>query len=309
MANIFPRAGGSSRSGPPDGSGGVRSFLSVPIIIIGVILVLVWLAWPFRTIDQGEVGVKLRWGQAVSVLQPGFNIVVPGMEHVVLLSTRTLKRTYEKVNTYSRDIQQADNLISVNYRIDPAKAIDIYSRYGESYAASIIDPVIYKRFKEVFGGYDAADIVNQRAKLGKEVEQSIQQNMPPGIIIEGVQIENIDFAPTYVEAIEAAATAEAAVRKAKQELEQKKVDAEKVVVQANADAEARIAQAKAESEAIRLRGDAEAAAIQAKAAALRDNPSYVALTAAEKWDGKLPQTMVPGSAVPFVTVPRGAAQQ
>src|SRR5262249_20161433 len=82
--------------------------------------------------------------------------------------------------------------------------------------------------------------------------------------------------------------------------------AEKVVVQANADAEARIAQAKAEAEAIRLRGEAEAAALQAKATALRDNPSYVALTAAEKWDGKLPQTMVPGSAVPFVTVPRGA---
>jgi regulator of protease activity HflC (stomatin/prohibitin superfamily) len=309
MSNIFPRTGNANRGGPSESGGGFRSFLSIPIIVIGVLLVIVWLAWPFRTIDQGEVGVKLRWGQAVAVLQPGFNVVIPGMEHVVLLSTRTLKRTYEKVNTYSRDIQQADNLISVNYRIDPSKAIDIYSRYGESYAASIIDPVIYKRFKEVFGGYDAADIVNQRAKLGKEVELSIQQNMPPGIVIVGVQIENIDFAPTYVEAIEAAATAEAAVRKARQELEQKKVDAEKVVVQANADAEARIAQAKAEAEAIRLRGEAEGAAITAKAAALRDNPGYVALTAAEKWDGKLPQTMVPGSAVPFVTVPRGATQQ
>ncbi len=309
MSNPFPRVGNQNR-GPSDfGGGGLRAFLTVPVIVIIVLIIGVWLAWPFRTIDQGEVGVKLRWGQAVAVLQPGFNVVIPGMEHVVLLSTRTLKRNYEKVNTYSRDIQQADNLISVNYRIDPAKAIEIYSRYGESYAASIIDPVVYKRFKEVFGGYDAADIVNQRAKLGKEVEQNIRDNVPAGIIIVGVQIENIDFAPTYVEAIEAAATAEAAVRKARQELEQKKVDAEKVVVQANADAEARIAQAKAEAEAIRLRGEAEAAALQAKAAALRDNPGYVALTAAEKWDGKLPQTMVPGSAVPFVTVPRGGGGQ
>src|SRR6185295_4742606 len=159
MSNPFPRIN-QNRSGPPDaGGGGFRNYLTVPVIGIVVVLVLVWLAWPFRTIDQGEVGVKLRWGQAVAVLQPGFNIVIPGMEHVVLLSTRTLKRTYEKVNTYSRDIQQADNLISVNYRIDPAAAISIYSRYGETYAASIIDPVVFKRFKEVFGGYDAADIV------------------------------------------------------------------------------------------------------------------------------------------------------
>ena len=48
------------------------------------------------------------------------------------------------------------------------------------------------------------------------------------------------------------------------------------------------------------------AALAAKAAALRDNPNYVSLTAAEKWDGKLPTTFVPGSAVPFVTVPRGS---
>jgi regulator of protease activity HflC (stomatin/prohibitin superfamily) len=308
MSNIFPRTGSANRGGPPDSSGGLRSYLTVPVIIVVSLLVLVWLTWPFRTIDQGDVGVKLRWGQAVAILQPGINVVWPGMEHVVTLSVRTQKRTYDKVNTYSRDIQQADNLITVNYRIDPAKAIDIYSRYGELYAASIIDPVIFKRFKEVFGGYDAADIVNQRAKLGKEVEVSIQQNMPAGIIIEGVQIENIDFAPTYEEAIEASETAEAAVRKARQELEQKKVDAEKVVVQATADASARVAQAKAEAEAIRLRGEAEAAAIAAKGAALRDNPSLVALTATEKWDGKLPQTMVPGSAVPFISVPRAGGQ-
>jgi uncharacterized membrane protein YqiK len=62
--------------------------------------------------------------------------------------------------------------------------------------------------------------------------------------------------------------------------------------------------AKAEADAIRLKGEAEASALQAKANALRENPSYVALTAAEKWDGKLPTTMVPGSAVPFVNVAR-----
>jgi regulator of protease activity HflC (stomatin/prohibitin superfamily) len=220
------------------------------------------------------------------------------------MTTRTQKRTYEKVNSYSRDIQQGDNLITVNYRMDPARAIDVYARYGETYAASNIDPVIFKRFKEIFGKYDAADIVNQREKLGAEVENNIRQNMPPGIIIEGVQIENIDFSQTYEDAIEAAATAEASVRKARQELEQKKVDAEKVVVQAQADAQARIAAAKAEADAIRLKGDAEASAIKAKADALRENPGLVALTATEKWDGKLPTTFVPGSSVPFITVPQ-----
>ena len=45
-------------------------------------------------------------------------------------------------------------------------------------------------------------------------------------------------------------------------------------------------------------------AIKAKADALRENPGLVALTATEKWDGKLPSTFVPGSAVPFIQMPQ-----
>jgi len=293
---------------PNIGGGGVRGLLSIPIVIAAIIAVIV--AWSsFIRVDEGDVAVKLRFGQAVDVLHPGLQFLLPFVETTQIFSTRTQKRTYEKVNTYSADIQASDNLISVNYRIDPAKVLEVYRNYGPDYAVSIIDPVVYKRFKEVFGKYDAREIVNGRDKLGIEVENNIRQNMPSGILIQGVQIENIDFSDAYEQAIEGAAQAEAAVRKARQELEQKKVDAERVVVQATADATARITAAKAEADAIRLRGDAEAAALQAKATALRDNPSYVALTAAEKWDGKLPTTMLPGSAVPFVTVPRGAVPQ
>lgn len=303
MSNIFtPRQGNPNRPTLP---GGLGRIVSLPLIVLAVIgFMIVWSG--FTTIDQGNIGVRLRFGQAVDTLQPGFHVIIPFMDRVVIFSTRTKKESYEKVNAYSRDIQAADNLVSVNYRVDGAKAIQVYSSYGENFIDTIISPVIFKRFKEIFGKYDAREIVNSRDKLGIEVENNIRQNMPPGIIIEGVQIENIDFSDAYETAIEAAAQAEAAVRKAKQELEQKKVDAERVVVQATADATARVTAAKAEADAIRLRGEAEAAALAAKAAALRDNPNYVSLTAAEKWDGKLPTTFVPGSAVPFVTVPRGS---
>lgn len=304
MSNIFtPRTGGNAGRGGPSLPGGLGNFVKVPFILAGVFaLAIIWSG--FTTIDQGNVGVKLRFGQAIDTLHPGFHIIIPFMDRVVTFSTRTKKESYSQVNAYSRDIQAADNLVSVNYRVDGAKAIQVYSRYGENFIDSIISPVIFKRFKEIFGKYDAREIVNSRDKLGREVEDNIRQNMPDGIIIEGVQIENIDFSDAYEQAIEAAAQAEAAVRKARQELEQKKVDAEKVVVQAQADAQARIAAAKAEADAIKLKGEAEASAIQAKANALRENPGLVALTATEKWDGKLPTTFVPGSAVPFVNVPR-----
>ena len=306
MSSPFPPRVGPRVPLPSPGN--IGGWLSVPVIIAGVIAIIIFMS--YTPIAEGEVGVKVRWGQAVEVLKPGFNIVLPFAESVVRLPTRReIYRPEAPLNAYSKEIQAANCTVSVNYSVDPAKAIAVYQRYGENFVATIIAPTLNKRFKEVFGGYNAKDIVNQRVRLGQEVEKSIRDNMPDGILIETVQIENIDFSDAYEQAIEATAQAEAAVRKAQQELEQRKVDSEKIVVQANAEAQARVAQAKAEADATRLRGDAEAAAIQAKAAALRDNPGYVALTAAEKWDGKLPQTMVPGSAVPFVTVPRGAAPQ
>jgi uncharacterized membrane protein YqiK len=74
--------------------------------------------------------------------------------------------------------------------------------------------------------------------------------------------------------------------------------------------EAQIARTKAEGEAqaTRLRGEAEASAIKARAEALRMNADLVQLQAVEKWDGKLPTTMVPSSALPFINVQPAAAR-
>ena len=72
-------------------------------------------------------------------------------------------------------------------------------------------------------------------------------------------------------------------------------------------------EAQAEADAIRLRGDAEAtnikvigeaqaAAIEARARALGQNPNLVSLVQAERWNGVLPTSMIPGAAVPMIAV-------
>jgi hypothetical protein len=43
-------------------------------------------------------------------------------------------------------------------------------------------------------------------------------------------------------------------------------------------------------------------AIKAKGDALAANPNLVALIQAERWNGVLPTTLVPGSTVPFLNV-------
>ena len=57
-----------------------------------------------------------------------------------------------------------------------------------------------------------------------------------------------------------------------------------------------------EAASIQARGAAEATAIRAKGDALGQNPALIPLIQAERWDGKLPVTMVPGGAVPMLSL-------
>ena len=145
-------------------------------------------------------------------------------------------------------------------------------------------------------------MIQDRAKFGTDVYQAVVKAVGDEMIIVSIQIENIDFSNAYEQSIEQRMLAEVEVQKVKQNWEKEKVSADITRTRAQAEADARLAQATAEAKSIELRGQPEAAAIHAKGAALRDNPALVQLIQAEKWDGKLPATMVPSSAVPFIGV-------
>ena len=123
----------------------------------------------------------------------------------------------------------------------------------------------------------------------------------PIFAIEGVQIEDIAFSSEYIRSVEARMQAEVEVQRQQQTLAQEK-KAEIAVTQATGRANSVRAEAQAQADAIVLKGNAEAQAIKAKADALASNANLIALTQAEKWNGQLPTTMVPNSAVPFLNV-------
>lgn len=272
-----------------------------------VLLVLFTFIDGMYTVDEGERGVILRTGSVVGVAQPGFHLKYPFVDSIVTLSVRELKYEFEPQSSYSKDLQEALINISVNYAIIPSDAAveQVYRQYGSTYFATAIMPVVPQRLKEVFGQYQATTVVSDRTKLGTQVEDAIRASIPGDLfLIKRVQITNVDFSDQYERAIEAAAQAEAEVRRARNELERQRIDAEKLVVDADARAKAVLAAAEAEAKRIQLAGDAEALAIKAKGAALRDNPELVKLIATERWNGVLPTTQVPGSAVPFIELPQ-----
>jgi regulator of protease activity HflC (stomatin/prohibitin superfamily) len=276
--------------------------IAIPLMLGIVALIVATSSW--YTVDQGERAVILRNGAAIGTAEPGLHFKVPIIDRVVFISMQSLKVEFEKMSSYSKDQQPAEIKLSVNFHVLPSSTQDIYSTYGsvEGLVDRVLRPRVNKSAKEVFGQFTAVSVIQDRAKFGTDVYQSVVEAAGKDLVIESIQVENIDFSNAYEQSIEQRMLAEVEVQKVRQNWEKEKVSADITRTKAQAEADAQLAQATAQAKAIEMKGAAEASAIQAKGAALRDNPALVGLIQAEKWDGKLPATMVPGSAVPFLNV-------
>jgi regulator of protease activity HflC (stomatin/prohibitin superfamily) len=265
-----------------------------------ITLTVVFGSW--YTIDQGERGVLLRNGALVGTAQPGLGFKTPWIEEVVKVSVQSRAQIYKEVPAYSKDQQSAVLSLSVNYRIPADKVTEVYSVYGgeDGLLSRLVDRRVNEDLKTVFGQFTAVAAIQERSRLNLEVASAIQSSVKGPVIIDSVQIENIDFSDAYEASIEQRMLAEVEVQKLRQNAEREKVQAEITVTQAKANADAVRAKANAEAEAIRIKGDAEATSIKARGDALRENPGLVALTQAEKWNGQLPTTMLPGGSVPML---------
>jgi regulator of protease activity HflC (stomatin/prohibitin superfamily) len=277
----------------------------IAAIVIFALLSLVLGSW--YTVDQTQRAVRLRNGAFVEVVQPGLHFKIPWFETVAKIDMQTHNFTFDKVNSYSADQQPADLRISVTLHVAPDKVAEMYSRFGGDQQAAIsrlITPHMNQEVKVVFGQYTAAKAISARGQLNVDAAKALTDAIAYDSVfqIEGVQIEDISFSADYIRSVEARMQAEVAVQQRQQELAQEKIKADIAVTQATGRANSIRAEAQAQADAIKLRGEAEAAAIRARAEALGSNPNLVTLTQAERWDGKLPVTMVPGGSVPMLTM-------
>lgn len=265
----------------------------IGVALIGLLGFLMFTG-SFYTIDQTERGVLLRNGAARSLSEPGLHFKIPFIDSVEKITVRDQVLSWAGNNAmlvYSFDQQPAALSVSLNYRVtDP---VALYSQYQsiDNMLSVLVMPASNEQVKNVLGQFTAVAAVQERVRLNLEIQEAIQGNIDGPLIITSVQVENIDFSDAYEASVEQRMLAEVEVERLEQNALREQVEAEIVVIQA-----------KASAEAVILAGEAEAAAINARGQALRDNPALVDLVAVEKWNGVLPVTMLPNSAVPWVPV-------
>jgi len=246
----------------------------------------------FGTVKAGERGVKTRLGEVAGVVEPGLYFKLFFIERVHKMSVKTRTVIYEKENpltSASKDLQDVSISTVVNYRINPTKVEQIFVQYGtvDSFEERAIRPVVRDTVKAVSSQFTAEELVTKRAQFGLDTLKLLNERLvEKSVIVEEGNITNLQFSPSFSQAIEAKVTAVQNAEAAKNKLEQVKFEAEQ-----------KVTTARAEAESIRLQSDAA------------NNEKYIQLKsldvqaeAINKWNGVLPQQMIPGGSVPFINL-------
>lgn len=280
----------------------------MPVLISFAIMVVLAISTAFGsfyTVDQTERAVLLRNGAYTSTEGPGLHFKVPFIDSVHEIYITSKLARYDKLEGYSHDQQASHYTISVNYQVKADKVAEVYSNFGGEKNAvdRIVTPNVLKISKTIIGNFTAQTSIQDRGRLNAEILKALEAatGWSP-ILITNVNVEDIKFGAEYETSINKRMIAEVEVQTLTQNLAKEKVTAAITVTKAQAAADSTVANAKADAAATILRGEAGAKAIEAKAKALATNSNLVTLVQAERWDGKLPTTMVPGAAVPMVSL-------
>ena len=206
---------------------------AVAVVVVLLAMTLFFGSW--YTIDQGERGVHLRNGAVVGSAEPGLGFKLPVFDTIKRISVQNLTVQYDKVSAYSKDQQTAEIRVSVSFHVPPGDVIALYSEYGsvEGLTSRLVDRQVPTQVENVFGQYTAISAVQNRVTFVKDVTKAIRDAVKGPLVIDGVQIENIDFSDAYEKSIELRMQAEVLVQTEKQNLEKEKVQAQIAVTQAN----------------------------------------------------------------------------
>ncbi len=222
-----------------------RKVVITTIIGVVVIFSLLLAFLSIKIIDAGEIGVKLRLGKvSKEELYPGIHVVVPGIERVVVFSTRVEKidMTYKAKNpitALSVEGLPARLDVTILYRIIPEKADEIYKNYGVNFADKVIVPIVRETVRNVVAQYRIEDLYStKRGKLQKRIYDEVKERLKKANIqVVDVLLRDVNLPKKVVEKIEEKLRAKEEAEKMKFVIEKERLEAERKITEARGIAE------------------------------------------------------------------------
>lgn len=205
-----------------------------PIIITTVIGLVIGILFSMvRVVPAGYVGIVDFFGRvSPQALNSGINLVNP-LSRVVFFSIRTQQET-EDMSVPSKEGLNITLNISVLYRLNPARAVEIYRNVGPGYRDIVLIPQFRSVARGVTVNYEAKALYTSEREIlaqaiGSQLEKMTEEK---GVIVERVLLRAIILPVTVSGAIEQKLKAEQEAERMKFVLQRETQEAERKRVEA-----------------------------------------------------------------------------
>jgi regulator of protease activity HflC (stomatin/prohibitin superfamily) len=293
----------------------IGSLLIAAAVAIGA-LVLLLMSW--RTIPPGYVGIEFNKATnkvTTGALNPGWTLINPFtsaiQQYPITIQTYVMVQSGgegqqsgdDSVKIQSKEAQQLNLDVAVQFRVDKDHASDLYSAWGGQSINIIQEQVVRQQTRSALanlaGSYGWEEISgSKRSELAAKVAEQLKGEFERRfLILEGFVIREVHLPDNLKAALDNKITAQQAAERQRYELEQAQIKAEqdKVVAQGQANAQRETAQGDADSTLIRAKAQSDANKLLSQSI----NDSLIRYQMMLRWDGKLP-VFTGGGATPLI---------
>ena len=161
-----------------------------PLLLL-VLIVVMYLLSSIKILAEYERGVIFRLGKLLPRPKgPGVILVFVPIDRIVRVSLRTVVHDVPSQDVITRDNVSVKVNAVVYFRVmDPSRAIVEVENY--LYATS---QLAQTTLRSVLGQVDLDDLLSQRDRLNRELQQILDQHTDPwGIKVSSVEVKHVDL--------------------------------------------------------------------------------------------------------------------
>lgn len=269
---------------------GAIGTLVIAALVIGGVAAL----FSFRTVDQGETCVKVRFGQIVGVAPVGVSWANRLTTRYSCYPSRgVMYQTAANaegdadfvdwpISANTSDGQKVEVTANVVFHIEPDEVEQVYTHVGQNVIqvkTRVIANYTRSIVRNIVPSYEAIDLYTiGRVDFEHEVRVALQEQFAEyGVTLDEFSLRSITFDDDYAQVLESKQVALEQVNVREYEAQQAEFEADRAAELARGQADAAIQRARGDAEAAVLSAQAEAQAIELRGKALRQYPEVLQL--------------------------------
>lgn len=150
--------------------------------------VIVILRFAVMIVQQYQRGVLLRLGRLHAIRPPGLNFIIPIIDHLYRIDTRTVTLTVEPQEIITRDnVTIKVDAVVYFAVVDPAKALLQVVDFGKA-----TTQIALTTLRSVLGQSDLDELLAHREKVNHTLQQIIDEHTEPwGVKVSVVEVKDV----------------------------------------------------------------------------------------------------------------------